>query len=633
MCGIAGFCDFSKKMSHGDLVHMTDCLHHRGPDDQGYKYVKNNFAVIGLGHKRLSIQDLSSHGHQPMVFEHLTIVFNGEIYNFIEIRKELEEYGYSFESHSDTEVVLKAYHKWGMKAVDKFNGMFAFAIFDEKAETITLLRDRVGVKPLFWYMHNDTFLFSSELKSFYVVTSFNKDLDRNSIGMFFQYSYVPQPYTIFKNTYKLKSGHYLTIDLSDKSVTEKEYWNISDFYQKESMDISYDAAKDRVEELLYDSIQHRLIADVDVGVFLSGGYDSSCVAAIARDVSKSKINTFTIGFKEAKYNEAPYAKEISNILGTNHHELYATKDEFNDVLTSLVEFYDEPFGDSSSIPTTLVSRLASEHVKVSLSADGGDELFAGYSRYMDSLRKYKQITKLPNIVKQTLSVVSRNVPLDNIEHLIKINNFHSIYNKLKSIDSIQNVSDMYRFSMTYFTKYELDKLLTFKVDGEDTFFTISEPMNSNLKTIMNMDIKTYLTDEIMVKVDRATMSASLEGREPLLDYKLMEFVAQLPDHYKYHDGVTKRILKDLVHKRIPKKIMDRPKMGFVSPIAMWLDNDLKYLIDDNLNKEAIVESGVLNYLEVQRIVSLFLSGRKEYTQKIWFLIVFQLWFKRWMKNS
>lgn len=631
MCGIAGFCDFNKKVNKNILKKMTDVLHHRGPDDSGYSFYQNEFANIGLGHKRLSILDLSSHGHQPMQYKDLEIVYNGEVYNFLEIKKELEQFGYSFDSDSDTEVILKAYHKWGIKAVDKFNGMFSIVIYDNKAQKIICIRDRAGVKPFYYYWGNQNFMFASELKSFYKNDSFDKKIDLSSIELYLQYSYIPQPNTIFQNTYKLKSGFYLELDLKSQSINDYKYWDISDLYQKDEVNISYADAKSILKEHFIRSIDYRLKADVEVGVFLSGGYDSSLVASIAQQNLNKKVKTFTIGFNESKFNEACYAKEIAKVIGSEHHELYATVDDFNDVIQDLPFFYDEPFGDSSAIPTTLVSKLASEHVKVSLSADGGDELFCGYSRYQDSLKNYNTIKKIPPFFRKVISNTSQKFNLSECKFFEKIYNFETKYNKLASLGKINNVTDMYSVSMTYFTQYEIKALLLDKSKSNtNTFFNEYINMSSDLKTIMSIDFKTYLVDEIMTKVDRASMSKSLESREPLLDYKLIDFVSKLPDSYKYNDGITKYILKDIVHDYIPKNMMDRPKMGFVAPLPLWLKDKLYYLIEENLNKDAIESSGVFDFDTVQSMVTKYLSGKTEITQKIWFIIMFQMWYKKWM---
>ncbi len=349
MCGIAGFCDFSKKSSNDILKSMTDVLHHRGPDDSGYFWDESEYSQIALGHRRLSILDLSAHGHQPMSFEHLDIVFNGEVYNFKEIKKELLELGYDFYSDSDTEVILKSYHQWGIKAVDRFNGMFAITIYDKKTNQLIFIRDRAGVKPFYYYKKDSLILFSSELKSFHKHPNFQKEINKSSLSLYLQFGYIPEPHSIFKNCYKLRAGHYVEIDLKSQNFKEIKYWDVVDFYNKPKLDISQNEAIERTEELLKSSFEYRMVSDVPVGVFLSGGYDSSVVTAILQSGRSEKLNTFTIGFKEKGFDEAPYAKEVAKYLGTNHTEYYCTQKDALEIIPKLCELYDEPFGDSSAI--------------------------------------------------------------------------------------------------------------------------------------------------------------------------------------------------------------------------------------------------------------------------------------------
>jgi len=381
MCGVVGFIDFKKKTDEEILKKMTDVIHHRGPDDSGYCYMMKSMAAVGFGHRRLSILDLSKHGHQPMSFDVLTIVYNGEVYNFQEIKKELESDGMSFDSNSDTEVILKSFSKWGVKAVDKFVGMFAFSIFDQSTNKCYIFRDRSGVKPLYYYKKDGLFLFGSELKSFHEHPNFKKEINFDALAQFLQYGYILQPNSIFKDTYKLKAGHYLEISLDKNRIEEKKYWDVYDFYTKPKLDIGENETIRECENILKKAFNYRMVSDVPVGIFLSGGYDSSIVTALIQANSSSKINTFTIGFHEKGYDEAPYAKKVADYLGTNHTEYYCTQDDAKDILPKLVDIYDEPFGDNSTIPTILVSQLAKKDVSVALSADGGDEIFAGYSKH------------------------------------------------------------------------------------------------------------------------------------------------------------------------------------------------------------------------------------------------------------
>ena len=391
MCGIAGFVDFKKLTNESVLRNMTDALVHRGPDDAGYEIYDLDRVAVGFGQRRLSILDLSSSGHQPMHFGNYTVNYNGEIYNFREVRQQLEQHGYSFSSESDTEVILKAYDKWGINMVDHFNGMFAIALLDRKLQRLYLVRDRAGVKPLHIYSKDNLILFASELKAFHHHPQFQKEIDVNSLALYLQYSYIPAPYSIFEHTQKLLPGHWLSIDLQSGQHALQSYWEISSFYNSPHLSLSDEVAIRETEERLKKAYNYRMVADVPVGVFLSGGYDSSSVAALLQADRTEKLKTFTIGFQESNFNEAPEAKKIAAFLGTDHTEWYVSAKDAAAVLPQLPEIYDEPFADNSCVPTVLVSQLASKHVKVALSADGGDEIFGGYNKFLQAQRYTRAI--------------------------------------------------------------------------------------------------------------------------------------------------------------------------------------------------------------------------------------------------
>jgi len=632
MCGIAGFCDFLKQSDKQTLVKMTNVLHHRGPDDSGYSFYKTNYANIGLGHKRLSIIDLSERGHQPMVFQNLEVIFNGEIYNFREISKELEEYGYNFESHSDTEVILKAYHKWGIKAVDKFIGMFAMVIHDKENEKLIFIRDRAGVKPLNYYFKDGLFLFSSELKSFHKHSRFQKEISNDALALFFQYGYILEPYTIFKHTFKLPAGHYAELNIKNSELKIYKYWDVIDSYNKQKLDISFDEAKKEIEKLLKSACEYRMVADVPVGVFLSGGYDSSAVTAILqRDMTK-KLKTFSIGFYEAKYNEAHHAKKVAEYLGTDHTEYYCTQKEAQELLPLMCEIWDEPFGDSSNIPTTLVSRLARKYVKVSLSADGGDEIFGGYEKYMQSLKYQNLISKIP--LSNTINSIIEAVSPKYLVGLNKTYNFYNRYEKLKSLLNSKNEIDIMNTIVKYFSQSEVSRLLLNKSNSSiiTNFYDYSllNTHNDSINKMLAIDYKTYLIDDILTKVDRAAMSVSLEGREPLLDHRIIEFVAKLPSSYKIKDGNKKYILKSIVHNYIPKEIMDRPKMGFSIPLNEWFGDKLKNYVLEYIDLEKIAKTGTLNVIEIERLKKEWLKNSNFSASKIWLILTFMMWYEKWM---
>lgn len=624
MCGIAGFCDFTKKSNKKTLIEMTDVLHHRGPDDSGYSFYENEYAQIGLGHRRLSILDLSKHGHQPMAFEYLEVVYNGEVYNFKEIRTELEKFNYTFDSDSDTEVIIKAYHKWGIKSVDKFNGMFSIAIYDKKNEKLIFIRDRAGVKPFYYYNFNDLFLFSSELKSFHEHDDFKKDIDLDSLALFLQMGYIPQPHSIFENTYKLKAGHYIELDIKTSELKIKKYWDVVDFYNMPKLDISEDKAILKTEELLKSAFEYRMVSDVPVGVFLSGGYDSSVVTALLQSERKEKLKTFTIGFYEDKYNEAPEAKKVAEYLGTEHTEYYCTQKEAIDIIPTLCEIYDEPFADVSAVPTILVSKMAKEKVTVSLSADGGDEIFGGYNKYLSKLeRQSKMMSKLRIIGNKNLNNIARYIQNSGLK---KDAFFENKVAKLTFEDSIELQKLIPYFS----TPVSNEKLIKgYKYKKLKTSFDDIEKLDNSLDSFDKMfatDYKTYMVDDVLHKVDRATMSVSLEGREPLLDHRIIEFVSRLPSDMKIKNGDKKWLLKQITHKYLPKEIMDRPKMGFGIPVDEWLKNELKDYVEEYLSVE---NESVLDGKELENIKRLFFMGRVNY-QLVWNILIFQMWYKRWM---
>jgi asparagine synthase (glutamine-hydrolysing) len=631
MCGIAGFCDFSKKSSNDILKNMTNVLHHRGPDDSGYFYNENAYSQIALGHRRLSILDLSIHGHQPMSFEHLDIVFNGEVYNFKEIKKELLELGYCFYSDSDTEVILKSYHKWGIKAVDKFNGMFAITIYDKKNNKLILIRDRAGVKPFYYYKKDSLILFSSELKSFHQHPNFQKEINKNSLFLYLQFGYIPEPHSIFKDTYKLKAGHFIEIDLKSQKFEEKKYWDVIDFYNKPKLDISEDQAIETTEELLKSSFEYRMVSDVPVGVFLSGGYDSSVVTAILQSGRTEKLNTFTIGFKEKGFDEAPYAKDVAKYLGTNHTEYYCTQRDALEIIPKLCEIYDEPFGDSSAIPTILVSQLARKDVTVSLSADGGDEIFAGYSKYTTTLNYFNKFSFIPNSIKFALSLTMDNINPNYIPILNKTYNFSTRYEKINGILKSKDIIEAMKYTSEYFTLKERKAILKTSFENLETNFDskISD-ITDDINKMLAIDYKTYMVDDILAKVDRATMSVSLEGREPLLDYRLIEFVSQLPSNLKYKDGDKKWLLKQITHKYLPKKMMDRPKQGFGVPLTEWFRDELKDYFMVYLDEKRIEKEGLFDSKEIIELRDSYLLGNKENVQKLWFLLMFEMWYEKWM---
>ena len=635
MCGIAGFIDFKKNTTEEVLAKMSCAAPHRGPDGQGVSFTETQDAVIGLGHRRLSIIDLSHAADQPMHYKGLHVIFNGEIYNYNEIRDELIGLGHHFNTHSDTEVILHAWREWEEASIEKWHGMFAICLYDELSNEVICIRDRAGVKPFYYYYKNDCFLFGSELKSLMVHPAFEKNINGNAVASFLQYNYVPSPHCIFNDTFKLPPGHLLKINLQQKKLTLKGYWSVFDHYNKPKLKISLPDAIDQTEAILQKAFQYRMVADVPVGVFLSGGYDSTCVTALLQKESSDRIKTFTIGSSDSKLDEAPFAKQIAAHLGTDHTEYYCTPKEALDIIPELPFYYDEPFADPSAIPTILVSRLAREKVTVALSADAGDEIFAGYNRY-DYISRYgKKIQKIPASLRKLSVMAMENISSDNIPYLRNQRNFHSRYDKLKNLLTDPSPSELLKNLTQVFSGKEIKKLfrepVTELVTGHTTSL-LKDEYKDDLSYMMAIDYGTYMVDDILQKVDRATMSVSLEGREPFLDQNIIEWAAQLPSEYKYYKGNKKYILKRIVHKYLPKELMERPKMGFSIPVEAWLTNELKPLVMEHLNKNKLREHGLFREDEVERLTIDFFNGGKEKYLKIWHLLMFQMWYDKWMRN-
>lgn len=629
MCGICGYINFKKPIKYPIIEKMSKTLSHRGPNDMGtYNQVFEEYE-IALGHVRLSILDLSEQGHQPMCFHNNTIVFNGEIYNYKEIRDELIKLGHTFSSNCDTEVVLHAYTEWGVESVKRFIGMFAFAVYDHESKIITLCRDRAGIKPLYYYHDGSCFLWGSELKAFHAYPYFEKEICKDAVALYMKHGYIPAPYSIFEKTYKLQQGHYLIFDLKSNQVTINQYWNLHDYYIAPKFDIGYEEAKQQVEDILKSSFNYRMISDVPVGVFLSAGFDSSCVAALLQSTTSNRIKTFTIGF-ESGVNEAPRAKVIADYLGTDHTEYYCTIREGLELVDQLPYYYDEPFADSSAIPTTLVSKLASKDVKVVLSADGGDEIFAGYNNYETLIKRYNQIQKIPQGIYNPLSgILSFMSRYSGNQHIAWRLDFLSktLHN---GKDDLQ-MSFLKNFYKTDFSGYQ-GNMFSFENIPEPPVLLEEMHEMDFLSKLMYIDYIQYMCDDILVKVDRATMSVSIEGRDPFLDQRIIEFVARIPSNYKYDGKVRKKILKDVVYKYLPKDIMNMPKNGFSLPLADWLQNGLSYYVDHYLSTYAISKSAIFNIDYISFCKEQFIKDPSMNAYSIWKILQFQMWFDKWMTS-
>ena len=622
MCGLVGFIDNKKRFDV--LEDMLEIQSHRGPDDRGLYFDEES--GVHLGHNRLSILDLTKSGHQPMVSRcgKYVITYNGEVYNFKDIRKQLEGLGYKFKSNTDTEVILYAYKEWGIKAVEKFIGMFAIAILDKKRNKLILIRDRAGVKPLYYYFDGKTFMFSSEIKSFHKNPSFKKDIQYDVLPYFFQFGYIPEDFSIFKNVKKLEAGSYLEFDIVKHKIKKEKYWDLESFFLEEKISKKEEEILEEIEEILTDSIKLRLVSDVPLGVFLSGGYDSSFVASILTKKLGENIKTFSIGFKEKEFNEASYAKNIAEYLGTEHTEFYMDEDDMLNLIEKLPFYYDEPFGDSSALPTMLLSKITRQHVKVALSGDGGDEIFIGYSKYifLDRFINYRK----NSLFKIFVNAINENI-LESINNLlsekIKQRNIKERFVKFKRAVNSKSLEEMF---------YNASRYNDFNILRDQEFSLPENFKNKNHLDFIDymslIDYKNFLKDDVLVKVDRATMAFSLEGREPLLDHRIIEYMARIPVNTKYKDRQNKYILRKILYKYVPKELIDRPKSGFQVPLSKWMRGKIRSLLEDAISQ---LDAYIFDIEKVEKAKEKFLKGEDKYTNLMWFLLVYKMWENKWIR--
>ena len=643
MCGIAGF--LCNESMHADNMQqivgrMTNSLDHRGPDATGIWSDNENH--IALGHARLSIIDLSNNGVQPMMTScgRYTLVFNGEIYNFVEIRAELDKTeSIAWISNSDTEVILYAIRCWGLEnAIAKFIGMFAFALWDKQEQSLFLVRDRIGIKPLYWTEADNNLVFASELKAFHHYPNMPFSIDLDSVSAYMRHNYIPGEQSIYKNINKLLPGTYLVYKKNQETII-KTYWDLKDKINKEQrFDDNYcskEAIKN-VEELIVDSIKKRMISDVSLGAFLSGGIDSSTVVALMQKNSTNLVKTFSIGFNEKEYNEAHHAKLIAEHLGTDHTEFYVSDQDAMDVIPKLPDMYDEPFSDSSQIPTYLVSKLTRQHVTVVLSGDGGDEVFAGYNRYYfaNSLsNKFKLLTGpgrylLKKVIKQG-SPSSWDKIFDLLPSKYAVPQAGDKLHKLASVIS-GNQQDIYKKLVSHWDNTTDLVSGTSHHSGIFSKDYFNEVNTNFVETMQYTDTKTYLPDDILTKVDRASMAVSLEVRVPLLDHRLVEYVWKLPLSMKMRNGRSKWLLREILYKYVPQELIDRPKMGFGVPIGHWLRGPLRDWAECLLDEKKIKEAGILNYAPIKIKWAEHLSGERNWQYHIWDILIFQAWSEKWL---
>jgi asparagine synthase (glutamine-hydrolysing) len=633
MCGLTGFVDHNHGTDQRVLEAMTTALAHRGPDGDGYLLERTGDATVGLGHRRLSIIDLSPAGAQPMHHGRYSVVFNGEIYNYREIRAQLEKHGRAFSSNSDTEVLLQSYAQWGDGCADRFTGMFAFAILDREKQVLFCARDRAGVKPFFYYYHNGLFLFASELKAFHRHTGFSPVLNDEAVAAFVQFGNVPGRNCIYRNCFKLEPAHRMTYDLKSRHLHTERYWSVYDAYNQPKLQAGFEEALAETETVLSKAFAYRMVADVPVGVFLSGGYDSAAVAALIQKQFSERLKTFTIAVPDIGLNEAPDARKVAAHLGTDHTEVTCTAGEAMALIAELPFYYDEPFGDSSAIPTMLVSKVARQSVKVALSGDGGDEVFAGYNRY-DYVMRYEKLRRLlpPGLSKAVAGAMDVLSP-DHLPFIGMHLKLPGRYEKIKQLLREPSDRNLMLSLSSEFNSEGLKTLFGRSTGRAQTAYSstaLRKEHYTALSFMMAIDYETYLTDDILQKVDRASMSVSLEAREPFLDQQVIEWAARLPDNFKYRNGEKKYILKKIVHRFIPPAIMERPKMGFAIPVAQWLSGPLRERVKHYLDDDLVAAQGLFNAHAVRSLRDRFLGGRKELALKVWYLLTFQMWREKWL---
>lgn len=644
MCGISGFLGgttCSDEMQ-AIVLRMADTIRHRGPDDGG-AWVEAD-CRIGLGQRRLSIIDLSPSGHQPMTSAsgRYTIVFNGEIYNFHQVREEVERLAGSlhWRGHSDTEVLLAAFDHWGVVAtLSHLNGMFAFAVWDQAERELYLSRDRMGEKPLYYAWQNGTFLFGSELMALRAHPAFTAELDRNALALFFRHNCIPAPYTIYKNVWKLAPASYIKVRLGQSSAAPVTYWSVRQAAEAGAHDefSGSDAeAIDALEVLLRDAVNIRMISDVPLGSFLSGGIDSSLITALMQRQSAHPIRTFSLGSGGQEYDEAPQARAIAEHLGTDHTELYVTAAETRDVIPELSRIYDEPFADSSQIPTFLLAGLTRRHVTVAISGDGGDEVFGGYNRHAWVSKIWNAIGWLPTPVRRIAAGGITSLPTHawdgmfracawglpaSMRHRMPGYKLH----KLAGLYAVDSPAAFYRGLISHWN--EKDGLVL-GASEPSTILTRKEAwadVRDFTEQMMYLDSVTYLPDDILVKVNRACMAVSLEGRIPLLDHRLLELSWRLPSKFKQRDGKSKWILRQLLARYVPPSLTERPKSGFGVPLGSWLRGSLRDWAEALLDERRLEEEGFLNPAPIRQKWTEHLAGRGNWEYHLWDVLMFQAW--------
>lgn len=647
MCGLTGV--FSCKRKHelqNIITSMNNALIHRGPDDSG-SWVDEG-SGLALGHRRLSILDLTPAGHQPMhsASGRYTIVFNGEIYNHLKLREMLEADGKAPEwrGHADTEILLACFAAWGIeKTLEATVGMFAIALWDGEKQLLTLARDRMGEKPLYYGWHGETLLFGSELKALKCDPQFEAEVDRNSLALLLRHSYIPAPYSIYKGISKLSPGHYITLPLGNIDAARQSrpqaYWQVNTAVQKGQANPfvgSASEAVDLLEQELRSSIGEQMLADVPLGAFLSGGVDSSAVVALMQVQSKQPVRTFTIGFDEHGYDEAVHAKEVARHLGTEHTELYVRPEDALNVVPQLPSMYCEPFADSSQMATYLVSKMASEQVKVVLSGDGGDELFGGYNRYLTARKVWGQMGRLPKPARHVAAHMLRSLSPSTWDGLYKRispilpKRFHiaSPGDKAQKLADVLALSDGHAFFHQLTSHWKDPASIVIGAIEPQTLLTDPSawPKTDSFEHwMMAMDVQTYMTDDILVKVDRAAMAASIETRVPMIDHRIVELSWRMPLDFKIRNGQGKWMLREVLYRHVPKELIERPKQGFGVPLDSWLRGPLRDWAESLIDASRLRQEGYFHPAPIRQMWDEHLSGRRNWQHHLWNVLMFQAW--------
>ena len=625
MCGICGYVS-DRHITIEQLEQMNNAMSHRGPDDKGAEqFPMPNGKTVGLAQRRLSILDLSSMGHQPMHSkdDRVMVVYNGEIYNYRELQKELNEY--SFQSNCDTEVIIAAYLKWGIQFVDHLNGMFAICLYDREDDSVFLIRDRIGKKPLYYETEKENLYFASELKPLMLRPGFQKRIRKEIVSRYLYQQYINAPDSIFENVHKLSPGSIL--QYRNGRIKIWKYWDVKTVYHQMQQNpvTEYCEAKETLKKLLKESVKRRRISDVPLGTFLSGGYDSSLITAMAQECSDHPVQTFSIGFQNEQYNEAGYAKEVAKELGTEHTELYISEKEMYDMVDSIPKYYDEPMADSSQIPTMLVAELAKKDVTVVLSGDGGDEFFCGYNLY-EKIRQAQKLDMAGGLVHG----------ICNCPGLKQVNLEARLPFAVRVIDGNRNKQTKTQFGVSNYLSMADQMVLG---EGIPCNYETEQDYHVDNWQIRRMllDMDTYLPGDILCKVDRATMKYSLEARCPIMDRDVMEYSFRIAHSFKYQKGNKKRILKDIAYDYIPKELLDRPKKGFAVPLAQWLQGPLKEELLDMCQADFLKKQDIFDASYVGQLVTGFLktgdagSGTgRNYSGLIWSFFVFQQWYQKYI---